>query len=153
MVNLKSFLARVEKTDGCWNWTGGKTVAGYGLLYECLQGSRKVRRYAHRVMWELHNGKIPEGYYICHKCDNPSCVNPEHLFCGTSRENHQDCVRKRRSNFGERNGQSVLTEKKVLEIRQLHEQGTKIFQLALRYGVNWGTIYAIVKRINWRYLP
>jgi len=152
MVNLNSFWSRIEKTDDCWNWKGGKTIAGYGLVYEQLRGGKRIRRYAHRIMWEIHNGSIPAKHYGCHHCDNPSCVNPEHLFCGTSKENHQDCIAKGRDNYGERNGQASLTEKQVLEMRQMRKQGLQYKEIARLFRVKEGTAYKAASGRNWRYL-
>ena len=94
MITLqKRFLRHVdfEPHDGCWLWTGRKKGPAYGgFLY---QGKKQM---AHRVSWQLYRGKIPDGMKICHECDVPLCVNPQHLFCGTQKDNMQDCARKGR---------------------------------------------------------
>jgi hypothetical protein len=88
---LDRFWARIEKTDTCWNWTRSKSKAGYGFM--SIKG---VHMYMHRFSYELHFGVIPDGLYVCHRCDNPSCVRPEHLFLGTALENTRDCIAKGR---------------------------------------------------------
>lgn len=81
---------------GCWLWERAVLPAGYGLFG--MRGRKGRRMFlAHRVSWELHNGPIPEGLVVCHKCDVPSCVNPDHLFIGTASDNQKDCFRKGRS--------------------------------------------------------
>ena len=85
------FWQKVDKTDGCWEWTGSKKRRGYVEFFAdgktCL---------AHRWSYEAHNGPIPPGLFVCHKCDNPCCVRPDHLFVGTAKDNMQDCSKKGR---------------------------------------------------------
>jgi hypothetical protein len=120
------FWANVEKTDGCWKWTGYKNHDGYGRI----NISRAIM--AHRLSWIIHNGPIPEGMRVCHKCDEHlhpldtsyrACVNPDHLFLGTQRDNILDMERKGRGRHlgvpGERNGCAKLTVDKVRQIRAI----------------------------------
>jgi hypothetical protein len=94
------FWERVVKTDGCWLWTGA-TVRGYGYIR--ADGGR-VQLKTHRVSWELHNGPLPPEALVCHHCDNPSCVNPAHLYVGTEADNVHDRERRRRGrNSGKTN--------------------------------------------------
>ena len=83
--------------EGCWGWTGNSDGKGYGTLSN-RKGSGFSPEKAHRVSYEKFYGEIPKGLYICHKCDNPSCTNPAHLFAGTQKENMQDCSKKGRLN-------------------------------------------------------
>lgn len=95
MTLADRFWLKVQKGSGCWLWTGGKHGRGYGGLH-C--GGKVFRKYlqAHRVSWELHHGPIPDGLWVLHKCDNPICVNPDHLFLGTRQDNMGDCAAKGR---------------------------------------------------------
>lgn len=83
--------------NGCWEWQGGKVRYGYGGFHD----ENHRLRFAHRYSWEMHNGPIPKGLFVCHTCDNPPCINPAHLFIGTPKDNTQDMIRKGRSAQGQ----------------------------------------------------
>jgi hypothetical protein len=90
------FWEKVDRqAEGCWNWKAAKQHNGYGYLHAGGGKTRKPAR-AHRVSWELHNGPIPEGLWVLHKCDNPSCVRPDHLFLGDRVDNMNDAAAKGR---------------------------------------------------------
>lgn len=89
---IKYFNERVYKTKACWIWTGSFMYKCYGEAY--IKGE-KIR--AHRLSWLIHNGEIPNGLFVCHKCDTPQCVNPDHLFLGAAKSNMLDCVSKGRN--------------------------------------------------------
>jgi len=99
---------------GCWLWTASKDSWGYGHIR-----IDTVLTKAHRFMYSEHNGKIPEGLKVCHRCDTPACINPEHLFLGTDADNMKDRDQKGRNAKGEMHGTSKLTEKDVIDIKNL----------------------------------
>lgn len=134
-------------SNECWEWTGSKLSAGYGMLY--IGNQMKL---AHRYSYELHNGAIPQGMFCCHHCDNPSCVNPAHLFLGTHNDNMADMKSKGRQKHG--NGKAKVTEAQVLEIRQKYARGGITHrELAAIYGVNREAISNIIQRKNWPHVP
>ena len=143
------FWEKVEKRpNGCWIWTSYVNKDGYGML----SYSGKTER-SHRFVWMMEYGEIPAGMCICHKCDNPACVNPDHLFLGTQRQNIVDMCSKERqrgSGKGERHHMSKLTREQVLEIRELYESGQyTIRKLADVYPVGRSMVWYIVSGKNW----
>jgi hypothetical protein len=109
---------------------------------------------AHRVAWTLHHGQIPDGMSICHHCDNPPCVRPDHLFVGTHGDNCRDKISKGREAHvrGSENGQAKLTEAEVLQIRALAPTMLQQ-QIADKFGISRKQIWAIVHRKKWAHLP
>lgn len=137
-----------DPRTGCWNWTGSFQSGGYG---EISVRGRKLR--AHRYFWEDANGPIPAGLIVCHRCDNPKCVNPEHLFLGTHRDNCEDKVSKGRASAGklERHGHAKLTVASVEEMRaQKEAEGTSYRDLGRAFGVSETVARKAVLGITWR---
>lgn len=151
---------KVDPISGCWEWTGAKDKAGYGRINV---GSRKDKsrhcERAHRLSYTLSVGKIPDGMEVCHKCDNPSCINPDHLFVGTRQDNVDDRERKGRNvvKTGEESKRSKLTKKDVKNARwERAHKGTSYQKLADKYGVAKKTIQNAIKGVNWKcvsYIP
>jgi hypothetical protein len=143
MTDLDRLLSRCipEPNTGCWLWLGYVDKKGYG------QASVDGRsRRAHRVSYQLHKGPIGEDLHVMHDCDNPSCVNPDHLSLGTSQENNRDRNLRNRQARGERNGQSKLTAEQVELIRS-GQIGTKA--AARKFGVSPRAITLIKSGKNW----
>ena len=141
-----------NKITGCFEWQGAITRTGYGNITTCKSG-KKIWHPVHRLLWELLNGKIPSGLFICHRCDNRRCCEPSHLFLGTAKDNTQDMVKKGRDSRGSRQGCSKLKEEQVKIIRQQYAEN-KITQkmLAVQYGVCVATIHLIINRKKWKHV-
>jgi HNH endonuclease len=144
------FWKKVNRTSrtGCWIWTGGKTMKGYGMVY-----ARGRQRPASHIAWELHYGPVPEGLWVLHRCDTPPCVRPDHLFVGTIVENMHDASQKGRMNRGERKWNARLTEKIVRAIRstRLVHRGDQA-RLARRYGVSDSIVSAARLGVTWKHV-
>lgn len=137
----------LDPDTGCWNWSGFLSKLGYGSIV-----INKKLVLAHRASYELHKGEIPIGLCVCHTCDNPSCVNPEHLFLGTHKENTQDMIRKGRKNpaRGEAHPNAKLTAAQVQEILRDNRPNKEV---AKEYNVDRTAIQHIRKRKNWKSVP
>jgi hypothetical protein len=132
--------------SGCWEWTGKRMKFGYGWSFD-----GKKRQAAHRLSWLLHHGPIPGGLCVLHRCDNPPCVNPGHLFLGTKAENNWDKIAKGRARnaAGEAVSTHKLTADQVTCIIQDPRKNREISDL---YGVSVSTISAIKAGRNWKWL-
>src|SRR5262249_43761985 len=156
---------RVEKyverqsRDDCWPWRGALNNNGYGVLKVAGKNAR-----AHRLAWTLEHGPIPNGLNVLHRCDNPPCCNPAHLFLGTLADNSADAARKGRMCHGDRHHsraqrelrprgeqhrQAKLTDGDVLAIRQLYRDGHSQRELARRFGVSKSAVGCLVRGQTW----
>lgn len=145
--SMERFLEKVNKTDTCWLWAGSLPQGKYGRFWF----NKKVQD-AHRVSYELFKGTISNDLYVCHTCDNKSCVNPDHLFLGTQQDNMRDMVNKGKSRVGEKHELSKLVENEVKEIRQKFINGYRKIDLAKQYNVGWECIHKIVLRQRWKHI-
>lgn len=152
----------VNELTGCWEWIAFRNHQEYGYF----QLNNKSMR-ANRVSWMLFRGEIPGGMFVCHRCDNPPCVNPDHLFLGDVHENNADMVRKGRNSkgdrhwtrtiparraVGERQGLAVLKDPDIVEIRRRSKDGETITSIARRFNVSRKTIYLIRDGVTWRHV-
>lgn len=132
-----------NKKTGCIEWQKGG-----GGEYGSVQFNGKRER-VNRVSYRLNVGEIPDGLFVCHHCDNPPCINPDHLFLGTQTDNMRDMASKGRSALGERNGQSKLTEKDIISIREMNGSYEQIAKL---FCVDPSNISCIRSRKTWRHI-
>jgi hypothetical protein len=144
----KRFMQRVKKVDsGCWEWQGSTNAEGWHGQWRNKSGGIEL---THRASWRMFNGEIPKGIFVLHKCDNPICVNPKHLFLGTQSDNAKDMWIKNRGNpgksQGEKHGMAKVNEETVREIRSSSESGVA---LANKFGISRTTVSEIRKRKTW----
>lgn len=145
-----SRVSKTEETAACWLWIGSRLPKGYGRFYPAV----KVGLYAHRVSWEIANGRpVPEGLHVMHACDNPSCVNPAHLSVGTRSDNMRDAVSKGRAKhcerFGEQAPRAKLSNADVSAIKRRLLAGEAQNDVALEFGVTRGAITHIATGRSW----
>ncbi len=145
----KRFWSKVDIMSGdeCWNWKGKISSPGYGSIW--FNGGDSS---AHRWAWTLTNGPIPDGMFVCHRCDNRKCCNPGHLFIGTHQENLADMRSKGRGCKGTMNPGSKLTEQLVTTIRSLLGSGVSQKVIASEFGVNQSVISRISCGHVWRHV-
>lgn len=158
LASESRFVAHYERGPECWEWTGARAPKGYGVF-----GVGEAKTRAHRVAWILsHRTPIPAGMFVMHRCDNPPCVRPDHLFLGTPKENMDDMHAKGRhpndrgdfSRFvrGEDHHSSKLTQRDVEDIRFFSALGWSQRKLAREFGVSQRAIWAVIHRKVWAHV-
>lgn len=158
---METFFGFTMKGEGdsCWVWTGSRDEEyGYGIIGRKINGKRKNLR-AHVISYEFKNGPIGAGMFVLHRCDHPWCVNPNHLFIGSIKDNVDDMVKKGRQSKGEERPAAKLTEEEIFEIRGKYiRSGPGVASpysqrgLAREYGVSQHTIQQIVRGSAWKHL-
>jgi len=153
MSDEERFFKYVKKTKRCWEWTGNKNN-GYGhfRIGSRTNGSARMIK-AHRFSYEMYKGCIPNKLYVLHICDHRPCVNPDHLYLGTYKDNSRDRLKRNRDSWlsGEKAPSAKLTERHVKQIRNEYPSKTQK-ELAVKYGVARTTITAIINKRNWKHI-
>lgn len=139
--------SKLNLISGCWEWQQSCSSRGYGKI-----GILGKSKHAHRSAYEEFIGPIPEGMYVCHKCDNPSCCNPEHLFLGTAKDNSMDRDSKGRQSRGSRHTSSKLSEETVIEIIKMLNDGERPFNIAKAFNVTQSIVCHIKVGRTWRHV-
>lgn len=149
--DLSRFWSNIRKGEGCWEWIGSKLLRGlpYGTFTFTADGVRKTAL-AHRLSWMTVNGDIPNNLMVCHRCDNPLCINPDHLFLGTHSDNMKDMKEKGRSAHGDKSGRSILKSSDIPVITKRYENGESAAEIAADYGVSGATVFYAVKGKSWK---
>jgi hypothetical protein len=150
MTLAQRIAARSEVVQsGCREWKAGKSKAGYGQL---RSGGKVV--YAHRASFELAYGPLAPGQFVCHKCDNPACVEPSHLFAGTQADNMKDCAKKGRTalNSGEQSGKAKLTDAAAVEIYRRRQAGESNHKLAREFHIDPTVVSRIGNGLAWAHI-
>ena len=150
---INRFWSKVDRSGNCWEWAAAKTKGGYGQFH-----INNKMQLAHRVSWVIHNSDIPSGDHygttcVLHRCDNPSCVNPDHLFLGTQKDNNQDRMNKGRNVnvVGEQHGKAKLSSRNVREIRR-HSPAMTYREIAETFCISSSQVCNIVNRRVWKHI-
>ncbi len=144
------FWSQVNKSDGCWLWTGATDKDTYGVI--TIRPPKRLVK-AHRLSWALTHGPVADGLMVLHHCDTPRCVRPDHLFLGTHLDNKRDEILKGRQVSGSAHHSAKLTEQQIPEIRRLCRLGVSKVEIAKRFGVRSYTIYSIAQGSTWKGVP
>lgn len=149
------FFSRLgsKNQSGCIEWQSTTDRYGYGFITFMPEGAAGgITLKAHRIAWEYANGSIPEGMHVLHKCDNPKCCNPDHLFLGTQLDNNRDMKEKNRNTRGNMRKDAKLNPDDVRRIRSMQESGIQQSRIAEHFGVSRSTVCQIVKRDRWAHV-
>ena len=151
--DVERFLSKIKKTPTCWEWIGTSVPSGYGIFHlGRIRGeSRDIRRIilAHRASWKVFKGEIGESLYILHKCNNRKCVNPNHLYQGSQKENVQDEIDSGTFIFGSKHPLSKLQESDIQKIVDFSKNGLSQRKIASMFGVDQALIWRIIHRKSW----
>ena len=161
-TEVQRFWTKVQRGEGCWEWTASRTKFGYGIL-----GIRRIARSprkAHRMSWEIAHGPIPGNFHVLHRCDNPPCVRPDHLYLGTNADNVRDRMERNpvihnwttdRTRLGSAHPRAKVTEEQVLEMRRRYtpqSQTDGSSALAREFGLAQASVWAIISRQSWTHI-
>lgn len=150
--DITRFYSKIRiMPNGCHEWTGRQSGGGYAQI-----SIGDVLMLVHRVAWEIANNLPPNSLgrweFVCHRCDNRLCVNPDHLFLGTPKDNTQDAVDKHRIASGEKQGHAKLTDDIVRDIRSLAQAGKSSIAIAKLFHVNSSTVRYVIRGESWKHV-
>lgn len=145
----KRLMAKVHKTESCWTWLGAKSKKGYGHITFSENGERRSTG-AHRAAYLVFTGDFDRSLHVLHHCDNPSCVNPKHLFLGTNQDNVDDKLKKGRQLREESHPRAKLTKSQVKHIRRALMRGETMQSLSVRFNISHTVIFRIKTNFTWK---